>query len=170
MASFLRLTFIFAMLSLSAQAAYALNSDREQVLHASSSSAEINQQTGIAVYLDHVVAIQGTTTLLADKVITKQDKQHQLIEVIAYGNPAVYKTIPEVGKAELTATALEIHFFPQQHYVQLIQDAIVIQDGNRYAAPLINYNTETQTVNSPTSNQGHTTIVLMPNTFNKKPH
>ena len=135
-------------------------------MDARASSAEINQQTGISIYTDHVVAIQGSTSLLADKVIIKQDANHQLIEVIAYGQPAIYKTTPELGKAELTATALEIHYFPAKHLVQLINDAIVIQEGNRYTAPLINYDMANQTVNSPAMHNGHTTITLQPATFN----
>ncbi len=148
--------------------AVALDSDRTQVLNAHANSATINQQTGISLYQDQVVAIQGTTSLYADSVVIKQDAHHQLVEVIAYGNPAIYKTIPEAGKTELTATALEIHYYPAKHYVQLIHNAIVIQDGNRYAAPLINYDVLKQTVQSPTSSAGHTTIVLQPDTFSKK--
>lgn len=147
----------------------ALSSDQKQVLNARSDSAEINQQSGVSIYLNNVYAVQGTTSLQADKVVTKEDSQHKLVEVIAYGNPAIYKTIPEAGKAELTATAQAIHYFPTQHYVQLIGDAIVIQDGNRYAAPQINYDTELQTVTSPARKEGRTTILLQPATFTKKP-
>lgn len=146
-------------------AAQALSSDRTQVLHARSDTAEINQQTGVSTYLQHVFAVQGTTSLTADKVVTRQDAHHQLIEVIAYGQPAVYKTIPEQGKAELTATALEIHYFPDRHYVELIHQAVVVQNGNRYEAPRINYDIDQQVVVSPVSSAGHTSIVLQPATF-----
>lgn len=161
------LKYGFYLLCGCAAMAHALSSDQQKTLNANSDSAEINQQTGINVYIGHVYAVQGTTSLQADKVITKSDTQHKLVELIAYGNPAVYKTIPEEGKAELTATALEIHFFPQQHYVQLMQNAIVVQDGNRYAAPLINYDTESKTVTSPASSSGRTSILLQPSTFKK---
>ncbi len=157
----------FAILMLQIKAV-ALDSDRMQVMNAHANNATINQQTGISLYQDHVVATQGTTSLFADTVIIKQDSHHQLTEVIAYGKPAMYKTIPEVGKAELTATALEIHYYPLEHRVQLLHDAVVIQEGNRYAAPLIYYDLLKQTVQSPASTQGHTTILLMPHTFSKK--
>lgn len=163
------LKYSLCLLWACATTVHALSSDQEQVLNANSDSAEINQQTGINVYIGHVHAVQGTTKLQADKVVTKSDTKHQLIEVIAYGNPAVYKTIPEEGKAELTATALEIHFFPPQHYVQLMHNAVVVQDGNRFAAPLINYDTESKTVTSPANSTGRTSILLQPSTFKKKP-
>lgn len=138
------------------------------MMNARADTAEINQQSGISIYTGQVVAIQGSTSLQADKVIIKQDAQHQLLEVIAYGQPAIYKTTPEAGKAELTATALEIHYFPPRHLVQLIEEALVVQDGNRYSAPLINYDIAAQTIHSPSMQNGHTKITLLPATFNQK--
>lgn len=144
----------------------ALDSDQHQVLQAVSDTAKLDQQTGIGVYTGHVYARQGSTSLRADQVVTKQNAQHQVVEVIAYGQPAVYKTIPQAGKAELTATATEIHYYPEQQYAQLLGNAVLIQDDNRYEAPIIDYDMAHRSIASPNNSQGHTTIVLQPSAFN----
>jgi lipopolysaccharide export system protein LptA len=164
---FLRLWWGMGLISLSALS-WSLPTDRQQVLHASSDMAALDRVTGISTYTGNVYVQQGTTQLIADQVIIKQNAQHQVIEAVAYGKPATYKTIPQVGKDEVTATAAEIHYYPPQHYLELIKDAVVIQGNNRYAAPLIHYDTEQQTVVSPANQDGRVHITLVPSTLNKK--
>lgn len=162
-----RIMILFLLGAIS-QWAYALPSDQSAPLKATSDQAEINQPALTATYIGNVDVTQGTTHLTADRLVIHLNAAHQVIEAIAYGNPAVYQTIPQQGKSLLTAQAATIDYFPPQHLVKLDGNAVVTQDGNRYTAPHIDYDTTAQIVISPPSAQGRTTIILPPHNAAKK--
>ncbi len=141
---------------------FALDSDQQQPVYMVADSGTYNHSTGVGHYRGHVKVDQGTTHLTADTVITQSNSQNQLQQVTAYGKPAVYRTITDPQKPELVASANTIKFYPQQHWVVLIDHAVVTQGTDSYRGPLIQYNTQQKLVISPPTKGGRTTIIIQP--------
>src|SRR5579864_9016303 len=76
--------------------AYALPSDSEQTMQITSDSTLINYKTGVNTYEGKVKKNQGTTHLIADRLITKNNAQHKTVEAIDYSIKQLeeYSTIP----------------------------------------------------------------------------
>lgn len=140
--------------------AVALPTDRQQKLILKSAAASLNIETGISVYRGNVTVDQGTTHLLADTLTLHTNKQNELTAATAIGKPAHYRTIPRLGKPEFHADADMIEYYPDKNLIILIGNAIAKQENNTYRGPRIEYNTALQTVVSPESPHGQTTIVI----------
>lgn len=149
---------------------YALQSDQTKKLYIRSKSANMNRTTGIGIFTGNVVIDQGSTHVTGDKVTTINDKNKKLKEVIIeglHGNFAHYKTLTEVKKPALYATARTIKYFPQKHYVILLKDANIKQGTDTIDGQHLEYDIEKQVLNSTavTSKKGlnsRTTIVIQP--------
>jgi len=147
------------MLMITAKA-YALSQDRHSTLLLTSATANLNFETGISIYEGKVKLNQGTTQLLADKLVVHTDKQSQLQQAIATGKPAQYRTLPQLNKPEFHADANTIEYYPKKNLIILIGNARAYQNNNVYKGPRIEYHTESQTVISPESDAGRTTIII----------
>jgi lipopolysaccharide export system protein LptA len=145
--------------------AFALPTDDTQVMQIVADSSQLNYKNRNNVYEGNVKIDQGTTHLAADRVTTQNNERHKLSEAIAYGTnqPAHYWTIPREGDKELHAYAKVIKFYPLKSTVILEGDVIVTQGENSFHGPSIIYNIKDQTVISPPTTQGRSTIIIEPN-------
>lgn len=152
----------FLLSSLLSTAALALPSDAQQKIHITADATTYNFKSGITVFTGHVLADQGSTHLSADKLITKSDNQHQIQEVIAYGQgktQAHYSTLPHPNQAVLHAIGDVIHYFPVTANVRL-QDHVTVQQGeNSFQGELILYNMNEQTITVPPTPRGRAVLV-----------
>lgn len=139
---------------------HALSQDRNATLLLTSATANLNLETGISIYEGNVKLEQGSTHLSADRLIVYTDKQNQLQQAIAIGKPARYRTLSQLNKPEFHADANTIEYHPKKNLIVLIGNAQAYQDNNTYKGPRIEYHTESQTVVSPESNAGRTTIII----------
>lgn len=158
----------FALFSLSA---FALDTDKNEPLYVNADTVSIDNKTGLSTYEGNVVVNNGSTHLTAQRATVQVDKNNQIEEANVYGNDtaqAHYWTLTDLKKPEMHAYADHITLFPKKHLIYLIGHAKVNQGADSYAAPRIEYNTETQHVFSAKSNQGQTVIVIHPNNFEKK--
>lgn len=157
--SILSACLLFAM-----QSAMGLPEDIYKTMYVTSDSTTYNHKTGYATYLGHVHITQGSTRILADKLVTKSNARHHMQEAIAYGlkKPAHYWTLPKIGDTELHASAMIIKLFPSQSSVTLEQNAVLIQHDNHFQGQFIVYNRSDQTVFVPASQQGHAVVVYDP--------
>ncbi len=144
--------------------ALAANSDKQQTAYITADNTTLNYKTRMGIYRGHVKMTQGTTTILADKVITYLNKTNQLEKAIATGQyqPATYTTLPDNSKLPFTAAGLTINYYPLQDYVELIGQAQATQGKDSLAGPRIQYNITAQTVVSLPEKNGHTTIIMQP--------
>ncbi len=142
--------------------AYALSSDSKKELHIEADWSHLDHKTGICTYYGHVKLTQGTTVITADKAITYINKQNQLEKAVAIGKLASYSTLPDNSQLEFVALADTINYYPLQTLVELVGDASATQGKDSFAGPHMFYNTTKQTVTSPPSTQGRTTIILQP--------
>ncbi len=142
--------------------AYALPNDREQLMHIDADSYELNYKTGIDVYEGNVKVDQGTTHLIADRLVTEKNKDRKMISAIAYGvgQLAEFTTIPKEGEQLFHAKAKVIKFYPETSLVQLEEDVMVTQGENSFHGPIILYNMKDQIVSTPASKNGRATIII----------
>lgn len=151
--------FLFPLL------AYSLDSDKQAILYITSDAWSYNFKTGIDIYEGHVKVDQGTTHILADKLITKKNEQHKIREATAYGieNLAHFWTLPQPDDEELHAKAKIIRFYPIESNLTLEQAVNVVQGKNHFQGELIHYNSKDQTINVPASANGRARLVFNPN-------
>lgn len=158
---------LFSMLSLSFKLS-ALPHDREQPLHIQADTSTFNYKTGTNVYEGHVEMKQGTTQLIADRVLTQNNKAHQLKEAVAYGinRLAQYSTIPKIGDPPFHAEAKTIKFYPLSAMIILEGNVFITQGDNSFKGNLIIYNMTTQVVTAPASQGERATMVINPKQLN----
>lgn len=148
----------------------ALSSDQTKKLYIRSKTANINRTTGIGVFIGDVVIDQGTTHVTGDKVITYNDKNNKLKQVTIIGlngHFAHYKTLTELKKPPLYATARTIKYYPKSHYVILIKDGHIKQGTDSIDGQHLEYDIQKQVLNSTaiTKTNGknsRTTIIIQP--------
>jgi lipopolysaccharide export system protein LptA len=140
----------------------ALPEDTQKKLNIEANSSIFNYKTRIDTYEGNVKVNQGTSHVIADKLVTQKDRHHKLILATATGiqRLAEYTTTPKEGDPPLHAWAKIIKFYPQDSMVILEQDVTVTQQDNSFHGPLIIYNIKGQTVTAPPSTQGRATIVI----------
>lgn len=144
--------------------ALALPDDKTKPINIIADSSQYNYKTGIKIFEGHVTIIQGTTHLNADRVITKDNNQHKLNEVYAYGfkNRAHYWTIPKAGDPELHAKAQIIKFYPIESRVVLEKSVLVTQKDNRFTGDLLFYYMKDQKIIVPPTKGARAELVYNP--------
>jgi lipopolysaccharide export system protein LptA len=145
--------------------AIALPSDKFAIVNIKADSGIYNFKTGVDIYEGHVKIDQGSTHILADKLITKKNAQHKIQEAIAYGytDLAHFWTFPKENDEELHAFAKIIRFYPLEANTTLEQSVVVTQGKNRFQGELIHYNSADQIINLPASANGRAQLVYNPN-------
>lgn len=144
---------------------FALPEDREKRMELSADSADITQIAHHGEYIGHVELDQGSTHLRAAKAITEGDKRNKLVLAVAEGNKkeqAHCWTLTAVDKPPLHAYADIIRYLPEQHTIELIGNAKVIQGDNSFSAHKIIYDTVKQHVISKSDGKTRTTIIFHP--------
>lgn len=142
-----------------------LSIETQDPLHIVADSSFFDYKSGVNTYEGHVQVDQGTSHLLADRVITKNNAQHKIAEAVAYGlrGLAEYSTTPKAGDDIFHAKAKVITYYPPKASIMLEGDVTVTQGENSFQGPVIIYNIKDQTVTAPSSKIGRATIVIEPN-------
>jgi lipopolysaccharide export system protein LptA len=155
---------LFILLFSYAIYAEALPEDHLQKVHIVADSGIYNYKTGINIYEGHVKIDQGSTHVTADRLITKNNKQHAIQEAIAYGihTLAHYWTKPNVIDPEMHARAKIIKFYPIESNVALEHEAFASQGKNTFQGELIHYNSLEQIITVPATESGHAILVYNP--------
>ena len=144
---------------------FALPKDSEEPLHIEADSTLFNYKTGIDTYEGNVKVDQGTTHLVADRLITEKNEQHKIISAIAYGleTLAEFTTTPAENDLVLHAKAKVIKYYPLTSIVHLEENVFVTQGKNNFHGPLVIYNMKDQLVAAPASKNGRAIIVIEQN-------
>jgi len=140
--------------------------DSQKPINITSNTFSYDNIKGIAIYSGNVLAVQGSRQLKADELQLYRDNRGDPDKIIAIGKPAHYQNKTSAGKPLLRAQANNIEYDLNKQMLYLIGAAQVEQGGDRYQAPRIEYNQLTDTVKSPPSEQGRTTITIQPRTHN----
>ncbi len=150
----MRVSFLTAIL-------IACNVSFAQELTISSDSFHYDNQTGIATYSGNVVATQGDRRLTGNHLeIYRNEKTGKMDTLIVQGKPAHYQGTVEPDKPPVFANANKITYDVTKKFLTLTGNAEVKQNDDIYRAHQIEYDGIKDTVYSPPSKQGQTTIIL----------
>ncbi len=155
---------IFSVILSMASLCWAMEQDSRTPLRINANSYTLHNKEGITIYEGHVLVKQGTTTLLADQLVTQNNTHHQIEKAIAYGTTrlAEYSTIPKAGDPVLHAKAKIIKLLLSESTVILEGNVMITQGNNSFHGPVIMYNMKTQVVTVPPSKAGNATILIDP--------
>lgn len=145
--------------------AYALPTDKEQIMHVTADSADLSQLHHKGTYTGNVVFVQGTTNLHASEAVTEGNTKNQLSLAIAKGadgKPAHYWTETGPDKPPFHAYADIIRYYPLKHLIELEGNARVEQGPNSLSAAKIIYDTQEQHLVSQSDEKTRTVIILYP--------
>ena len=133
------------VLLITAEAAFALKSDRNQPIKIEADRVEINDKTQISYYRGNVRMQQGSLKISADEV-TVYLKNGTLYQITILGNPAHFEQVPDNKKELVKSRARHMEYFAGQQRLILKQDAEVLQGPNQFRGDQIEYDTLTSTV------------------------
>jgi lipopolysaccharide export system protein LptA len=143
---------------------FALSKDYQEKMFISADSSLYNYKTSMTIYEGHVKVDQGTSHLIADRLMTKNNSQHQIQEAIAYGfsELAHYWTLSKIDEPELHAKAKIIKLYPILSNLILEKNVVVTQGENSFQGELILYNSKDGTITVPPSVNGRAVLVYHP--------
>lgn len=153
---------LFACCLSSATQSFALDTDRNQPATISADTATLDRTQGIGTYTGHVVIIQGSTRLTADKLIMVRGKDSKIEKAIATGIPAAYQVQPKPNEPLFQATADRIEYYAAKKYVILIGNAKISQGTNSLSGPHIEYDMISGVIKTSPIKGQRTTIIIHP--------
>ena len=131
--------------------AMALKDDTNQPLNVVSKEQIADFDSNKAIFLENVIATQGTMEVHADKAEITRDSNDQLEEIVAYGKPATYKQLQENGKIIHSQSSI-IHYLPKKNLLILIGRATIWQENSHVDGERIEYNTITKQLKATNEN------------------
>ncbi len=134
---------VFAVALLTAAPALALKSDREQTVFMEAADVDVDFRTGTRTLRQNVVITQGTTQIFADKVVA-EFVDGELGEATAWGDPAVFETLPDGEEQLVIATGDRLHLDNVHRIVTVEGDAAIDQNGNVVSGGSITYHLDTE--------------------------
>lgn len=149
-----------------------LPGDKNAKAYIVANSAEINKTSGISIFTGDVKIDHGSTHVTADKVTTYTDQNNHVVKAIALGlngNLATYQTLNDPKKPPLVAKAQTIQYFPPQHYVILIGNAVVTQGKDSISGQHLEYDLTKKLLLTKTNigeTTGRTQIIIQPDDVN----
>ena len=128
-----------ATMLLAAPAA-ALDSDRRQPVQLDADHAQMNNATGVGVYTGNVVMTQGTMKITADKMTIHTTPAGEVRRVIAEGDMATFRQLPEGQTEYVDARAPRMEYvMAEPATVDLTGGATLTQGKNEFSGQVINY-------------------------------
>lgn len=104
---------------------------------------EMDQKSGISIYLGRVVMRQGDLTLRADKVTlytTLEQGERRLSRAEALGNPAKMEQQGGADVEHLRGNAAYMEYQPTNELLKLQGKAHLWRDADEFSGEIINYN------------------------------
>ncbi len=141
-----RLFMVAAVMTAAAQvptAALALKSDRDQPATVDAEEVDMDFKTGVRTYRGKVFIKQGSTEIYADKVVTEY-VDDKLDKATAWGNPAVFKTLPDGQEEIVTGKGQRLEFDNANRVVTMYDNAVIEQHQNSVTGDVIAYNLTTE--------------------------
>lgn len=143
--------------------AFALSSDQYQTLHVTANAATYDRTQRTITYEGNVQADQGSAHLDGDKVIVYKSEDDKIKQMVAYGRPAHYNTLPSAHKGRLYVEALKITYDPNAKTVLLEKNGKVKQNGDSFSGPYIWYDMVNGIVRSKTTQgKDRTEMIIEP--------
>jgi len=142
---------VFMCMLTSGQPAYALKSDKEQPIEVTSESADRDEKQGVTTYHGNVVIKQGSLLIQAEHVVIKttitgKSSLEELEEITTTGQPSHFLQQINTEGDLVDATAITIDYRVKDKKVDLIDQAILKQQGRVITGDKISYDVGAQRV------------------------
>jgi lipopolysaccharide export system protein LptA len=134
----------------------------EEIAHFAADHVALQGESGTTIYTGHVKMDQGTTHLIAEKVVAYKNEQGEIDKIVATGNPAHYITLPENQTDPVYATGDTIEYYPLVRKAIIIGHGQVTQAENSLKGSYIIYDMVRATVRSLPSAGEESSITLQP--------
>ena len=155
---------LLAFLIWLAAPAWAADPDLAAPLEIEADRVVLDEAAGVSEYRGSVRAVQGHTRLDAD-TLRLYRRDGRLVRVVAEGNPARLVKSPP-GRPPLEARARTIDYRLDQARVILSGDAVLVQGGDRFEGPRIEYDLDAQrVVAGGAPGGGRVRVILSPETL-----
>ena len=138
--------------------ALALPEDSEQPIQIQADRAELEETTGVAIYIGNVRLDQGTLRVTADRM-TIHTAEERVVRVEAEGERAHYQQQPAVDGPFVQADANKIIYFLDDERVKLEGQAELTREKEYFASGVIRYNMRTGQVDA---SEGRVRTILSP--------
>jgi lipopolysaccharide export system protein LptA len=125
------------------QPAFAEKADREKPVHLEADSVTLDDIKKISVFEGHVLLIQGTLTMRADRVEAKQNDDG-LQNVSARGNPVSFRQKRDGVDEYIEGFASQVEYDSVQSLLRLIGDARLRKGGDEIRGSQISYDAKTE--------------------------
>jgi len=154
-----------------ANAALALQSDKDQLFNIQADGAEIDEKSGVFTYYGNVQITQGTMVISADRIKIKMANSTviQITASMKRGTDALahYEQLPEENAELVLADAREINYLIQEEKLHLTGQARLSQQPNLFEGELLYYDLKLGRVNMDGSkdamnSSGRINMTLMP--------
>lgn len=139
----------------------ALPSDSKQPIKITADRAELDENSGVAVYIGNVQMQQGTLEVTADRLTIHTAGEH-VTKVRAEGNRAHYQQQPSADAELVQANANVITYYLDEERVRLEGDAELIQDQDVFTGGEIVYDIAAGEVDAAAASSGRVRMTLQP--------
>lgn len=126
-------------LAVGAGPARALKDDDRQPMLIEADRVELDEAKSLSIYIGNVQVDQGSMRLLADRVTVTHRPDRRIRSVAAQGDPVKYRQLLDGDQGEVQAFAKRMDFDADKNELTLIDDAVLIQGGDRMSSSRIVY-------------------------------
>ncbi len=126
---------------------FALPTDRQQPIHVSADSAQIDDNTGITTYKGNVLITQGSLEIRAANVDLYRIND-EVSQLIATGSPANFRQQPSLDQAITDAFGEKLDYQVTNQTVTITGKARVEQAGDTFSGERIVYQMNKAIVNA----------------------
>lgn len=163
-------------LALVAGYAHAERADRDKPVNLEADTVTMDDAQHLSTYQGRVRLTQGTLTILADKLVVKQDAEGFQYGT-AYGNPASFRQKREGFDEYIEGFAQRIEYDGKQEKVQLFTQARVKRNQDEVRGNYISYDAKTEFYQviggkeaaTPNNPQGRVRAVIQPKNTSGRP-
>lgn len=167
---FIHITLLLLLLCLLFPASVlALQSDVDQPITVEADSMDVDDATGTSVYRGNVVLRQGTITLKSSKLTVIQGKGSKSDRVIATGNPAVLRQLPDGKKEYVEGRAQRMEYTVDGEILYLIDKASIKQGADYFKSDRIAWDRARAVIKAGASAQGKRRVKVTIGSKQNKP-
>jgi lipopolysaccharide export system protein LptA len=123
---------------LGATRAHALKEDREAPLNISARHVEVNEKTGAAVYRGHVVLVQGSLRIEAERLEVRSH-QNKPDVVLGFGHPLVVRQRQDRRDEEVEIRAARLEYRVRERQLNLSEQVSLRQGQDTVTAQAAHY-------------------------------
>jgi len=124
---------------------WALSNDREQPIHVSADTLEMDEQSGLSTYEGNVLMTQGSIRIESDKLLIIQNDQQAVDHFKMWGEPVHFEQRNDRNEP-IKGRALYMEYHNESGELVLQREAYLDSNGDTVESELIRANTETEYV------------------------